>query len=60
MAQEEDPRDRPRTRDAKLDYADWLDEIARDGHAEPNTFTTRSHQETVRALLAKQERAQDR
>ena len=25
--------------------------------AEPNTFTTRSHQETVRALLAKEERA---
>jgi 2-(1,2-epoxy-1,2-dihydrophenyl)acetyl-CoA isomerase len=26
-------------------------------YAEPNTFTTRAHQETVRALLAKQERA---
>jgi 2-(1,2-epoxy-1,2-dihydrophenyl)acetyl-CoA isomerase len=26
-------------------------------YAEPNTFTTRSHQETVRALLAKEERA---
>jgi 2-(1,2-epoxy-1,2-dihydrophenyl)acetyl-CoA isomerase len=28
-------------------------------YAEPNTFTTRAHQETVRALLAKQERASD-
>jgi 2-(1,2-epoxy-1,2-dihydrophenyl)acetyl-CoA isomerase len=26
-------------------------------YAEPNTFTTRAHQETVRALLAKEERA---
>lgn len=26
-------------------------------YAEPNTFTTRSHQQTVRALLAKEERA---
>ena len=38
--------------DAPFEHTLLLEE-----YAEPNTFTTRSHQETVRALLAKQEKA---
>ena len=38
--------------DAPFEHTLLLEE-----YAEPNTFTTRSHQETVRALLAKEERA---
>jgi 2-(1,2-epoxy-1,2-dihydrophenyl)acetyl-CoA isomerase len=38
--------------DAPFEHTLLLEE-----YAEPNTFTTRAHQETVRALLAKEERA---
>ena len=38
--------------DAPFEHTLLLEE-----YAEPNTFTTRAHQETVRALLAKEEKA---
>lgn len=43
-------------RDLQPDYALFEHALLLEEYAEPNTFTTRAHQETLRALLAKEQK----